>query len=312
MAVLHITAAAYNLQYQMPTVDTDGRIWNFSATEQLDRPAAKYDLYGDTLLSEVVNGHRSWYLMASDSVHFIREESALMEAIPTDMLPSAAFRSDKMAGEQQFESRGVYCKSSDIIEQGIYATEMPRQGFILLADGDTVTADMTVEHRRFVAVISRKDITLSLDSVTATDTLSIFGITRYRWFVDESLYPAAIQIENHEYDTVGRVISEFSAAYTTSSEDLRNRAQSFKRNRSPNISIEYSDGKLNIKTDNDSVVNISIDITDSSGILYMHDEIQVSAGNPTSLNGVPLPHGQYLATVSSPNTEPAKVWFSVR
>ncbi len=189
---------------------------------------------------------------------------------------------------------------------------MPRQGFILLADGDTVTADMTVEHRRFVAVISRKDITLSLDSVTATDTLSIFGITRYRWFVDESLYPAAIQIENHEYDTVGRVISEFSAAYTTSSEDLRNRAQSFKRNRSPNISIEYSDGKLNIKTDNDSVVNISIDITDSSGILYMHDEIQVSAGNPTSLNGVPLPHGQYLATVSSPNTEPAKVWFSVR
>lgn len=280
-----------------------------------DRASTTVKVYGDSLLSETINGRRCWYGIINDSICFEGEEDRLTAIVTDDsvcsfILPlmqsrtiSAEFTASGTTGGRKFEVR----------IQGHNTTKTagsPRS--LILAAGDTIhNATLTLEQRSYV-----------VDFVS--DTLSpsrIYTIESYRWYDAEglqSLLPVAVQktiYSGFEIDKDTKAISstcfvrdrldvDMSKSKLEPDQGDLNSDTDGMRAALSAAEISLNGRMLTVNADiGNYVTEISIDVMDAGGRLYIHEDFETTQGRvPYSIDCRELRSGEYIVAINATST----------
>lgn len=294
-----------------PCADFSPDVWAVMDMEPTDAGPV-YEVYGDSLMSETVDGRRQWYAVRPDSILFLKEETALMWIAPERPVP-VCFPGAVAAVEFPFRARGAYSQRCHLAEDGVMMSYPPRRGRLVTAPGDTLQVTMVAERRRFKTVISMDEEPFPLDA--AGDSLPVYDMTRVRWYTSgDRLRPVAMQMDSRLLAPDGKETGAMSAAYIMSAPMRREMAEDTgtdEQSLSDAVSsalrgaaVGYSSGKIRIAVNGgETELRIAADITDEGGILYFHEEAFASAGGVTiEIPTASLVHGRYIVTLSSADT----------
>ncbi len=305
--------------------------WNLSDVTVLDKTginlAPRYITttvhYGDsvhTVISEIIDGRRMRYLVAGSNLIWVGEETPDMH-ISVDSLcyTSALLPFGDVAASlsvfgthncgknsRDYSAHGHYCNNMHIVEKGIYCTTQPQRGTIVLGT-DSLDALLTMETRRYIADISG-DVFSSLPDAVR-DSLEIYTVTRYRWYLSDSYIPVAVQTNtSSRYVIDGSEIDAASSLYTLASDDIKTLARTkdnLKEIESVinNARAYYADGNLHITLNSRMDLTITIGVSSLDGIPYYNKTIHINGideEQDIALADMPsLPSGRYMVGINS-------------
>ncbi len=275
-----------------------------------------------TVISEIIDGRRMRYLVAGPNLIWIGEETPDMHisvdslCYTSALLPfanntpslNAIAMSDsqsRMETCRDYSAHGHYCNNMHIIEKGIYCTSQPQRGTIVLGT-DSLDALLTMETRRYIADISG-DVFSSLPDAVR-DSLEIYTVTRYRWYVSDSYIPVAVQTNtSSRYVINGNEIDAASSLYTLASDDIKTLART-KDNLKEietvinNARAYYADGNLHITLNSQMDLTITIGVSSLDGIPYYSKTIHINGideEQDIALADMPsLPSGRYMVGIT--------------
>ncbi|MDE5567371.1 MAG: hypothetical protein K2J12_02905 [Muribaculaceae bacterium] len=290
--------------------------WDFSQQwMSSDRGKTVICTYGDSLLTETIEGRRLWYGMPHDSILYIGEEDRL-----TVIAPDSAVMFARRPVEAGFSSGNVPFSAAGtgggrrfrISETGTLSLSSATQsGTLIIAPGDTLRHVMAVrELRAFTATFP--------DDSTATTTSAV--IETYRWYDAEglrTLMPVAIQ--RAVYPSVNGGMPDkdaepsFAMAYLPDRSDVIVNDPKEKEGPDTPVSPDlyavdaalcaatvYCDGRnVTVAVEMPEVgIIITVDIIDTGGRLYLHEStVSTGAADEVKLVCSGLRSGEYIAAI---------------
>ena len=312
-------------------------LWNLSDLPTLDKAglnlAPRYVTTtvhdGDsvrTVISEIIDGRRMRYLVDGSDLIWIGEETSEMHVVVDSLCHTSALvpfgggaaslglSGTHSCGEnsRDYSAHGRYCNNMHIAEKGVYCTSQPRRGTIVLGT-DSLDAVLTAETRRYTADISG-DVFSSLPDAVR-DSLEIYTVTRYRWYVYGNYsMPVAVQTNTTSRSAIdGSVIDTASSLYTLASDDIKALACSKDNLREAesvinNARAHYADGSLHITLSPRTDLAVAIGVSSLDGIPYYSKTILINGDDEEQdivLTDLPsLPPGRYMVGINCPDISP--------
>ncbi len=313
-------------------------LWNLSDVSTLDKAglslAPRYVSttvhYGDsvrTIVSEIIDGRRMRYLVDGSKMIWIGEETAQMHIVVDSLCYTSALlpfgdcaASLSLSGAhsrgkniRDYSAHGRYCNNMYIVEKGIYCTTQPQPG-IIVSGPDSIDALLTIESRRYTADISG-DVFSSLPDAVR-DSLEIYTVTRYRWYVpDNYTMPIAVQTNTSSRFAVdGREIDAVSSLYTLASDEIKTLARPKDNLREVesvinNARAYYAAGSLHVTLTSRMDLTIAISVGSLDGIPYYSKTVRINGDDEEQdivLTDLPsLPSGRYMVGINSSDVSPA-------
>ena len=210
---------------------------------------------------------------------------------------------------RDYSAHGRYCNNMYIVEKGIYCTTQPQPG-IIVSGPDSIDALLTIESRRYIADISGEAFSSLPDA--ARDSLEVYTVTRYRWYVpDNYTMPIAVQTNTSSRFAVdGREIDAVSSLYTLASDEIKTLARPKDNLREVesvinNARAYYAAGSLRITLSSRMDLTIAISVGSLDGIPYYSKTIRINGNDEEQeivLTDLPsLPSGRYMVGIKSPD-----------
>lgn len=310
-------------------------LWNLSDVSTLDKAglnlAPRYVATsvhdGDsvrTIISEIIDGRRMRYLVDGSNLIWIGEETPEMHIMVDTLCYTSALlpfgdcaASLNLSGAhsrgksiRDYSAHGRYCNNMYIVEKGIYCTTRPQPGTIVLGP-DSLDALLTIESRRYTADISG-DVFSSLPDAVR-DSLEIYTVTRYRWYVSDNYsMPIAVQTNTSSRSAIdGSEIDAASSLYTLASDDIKALARpkdNFRDIESVinNARAYYAAGSLHIILNSRMDLAIAIGVSSLDGIPYYSKTIHINGIDEEQdivLTDLPsLPSGRYMVGINCSDT----------
>lgn len=211
-----------------------------------------------------------------------------------------------------YSAHGRYCNDMHIVEKGVYCTSQPQRGTIVLGP-DSLDALLTIESRRYTADISGEAFSSLPDAVR--DSLEIYTVTRYRWYVpDNYTMPIAVQTNMSSRSAIdGSEIDAASSLYTLASDEIKTLARPKDNLREVesvinNARAYYATGNLHITLDSRMDLTITIGVSSLDGIPYYSKIIRINGNDEEQdivLTDLPsLPSGRYMVGINCTDTSP--------
>lgn len=286
---------------------SNGSIWNLSTTETDANRSARYLMYGDTLLSETIDGNRRWYSVNAGDVHLIREESLRHACVPALPIPTNAFGKGATCMESGYEAIGHDGHTSCLRREGKYRSSPPVKGKLVVSTGDTIAATLTMEECVYVEKESASTALMAEEA--KADSLLQVSFTRYRWF-HSSPFPVAVQTEEKGTLLNGADVYHNISAYTADFSDHAYRplldgdnpedADAYADRLVKSISARFSDGRIIIEPGlplPEGGEPLEIAVSSEGGIPYFHGSYDVSTVMPVSVSCDGYPPGRYVVGV---------------
>lgn len=293
----------------IPCDDFSGTVWTVMDFEPADEDmGASYAAYGDTLLSETVDGRRIWYFLRGDTALMVREETDLMEAVPDTLVTAWDWNMTGTPISSPMTTRGMYSQMFHITTEGSAEAYPPVEGRLVATPGDTIPTIMTRERRRFRSLITARPVSLPMDG--SADTLRIYEVTHTRWYSrGNRTYPLARQTDTRIFSSDGNMTGEYSAAYIADA-TLRDRCDTPQNMDNADIaralksaSATCSSGHIRVGVDGgDAGFVLTVDVTDEGGILYSHKEAWAKGPTTVDISTLGMPSGRYIVTIGSTAT----------
>ena len=310
-------------------------LWNLSDVSTLDKAglnlAPRYVATsvhdGDsvrTIISEIIDGRRMRYLVDGSNLIWIGEETPEMHIRVDTLCYTSALlpfgdcaASLNLSGAhsrgksiRDYSAHGRYCNNMYIVEKGIYCTTRPHPGTIVLGP-DSLDALLTIESRRYTADISG-DVFSSLPDAVR-DSLEIYTVTRYRWYVSDNYSMLiAVQTNTSSRSAIdGSEIDAASSLYTLASDDIKALARpkdNFRDIESVinNARAYYAAGSLHIILNSRMDLAIAIGVSSLDGIPYYSKTIHINGIEEEQdivLTDLPsLPSGRYMVGINCSDT----------
>lgn len=280
-------------------------VWNLPPIEGIETGPV-YTVYGDTLLSESIDGRRLWYALEGDTAVFIKDETSLMEMT---ISPGAVAWIKKARTESEhmpFSAEGIYSQSFLMAESGTIRHSASKSGHLVFEPGDTIAVTMTREFRQFNAAIGHN---ATIPPIVKTDSADVFEIVITRWHSPLGrMTPVAVQIDSKTFDPSGKIVDMGSSAYTMSREqrdELRENADinsdaffALCADALSKATVTTSPGKILVKLGNvECGFIILADVTDEGGILYLHKEGEARSNETIEIPTGDLGAGRYIVTL---------------
>lgn len=292
--------------------------WDFSQQWlSSDRGKTVICNYGDSLLTETIEGRRHWYRMSHDSILYIGEEDRL-----TVIAPDSAVMFARRPVEAGFSSGNVPFSATGtgggrrfrISETGtLNFSSGAQSGTLIIVPGDTLRHVMAVrELRAFTATFP--------DDSTAATTSAV--IETYRWYDAEGMLtfmPVAVQ--RAVYPSVNGGMPDKDAEPSFAMAYLPDRSEvivkDLKEKEEPDApglpDLEAVAGALAAATvycDGSNVtvgvempeagILITVDIIDAGGRLYLHEStVSTDAADEVNLDCSGLRAGEYIAAIGA-------------
>lgn len=310
-------------------------LWNLSDVSTLDKAglnlAPRYVATSvhdgesvRTIISEIIDGRRMRYLVDGSNLIWIGEETPEMHIRVDTLCYTSALlpfgdcaASLNLSGAhsrgkniRDYSAHGRYCNNMYIVEKGIYCTTRPQPGIIVLGP-DSLDALLTIESRRYTADISG-DVFSSLPDAVR-DSLEIYTVTRYRWYVSDNYsMPIAVQTNTSSRSAIdGSEIDAASSLYTLASDDIKALARpkdNFRDIESVinNARAYYAAGSLHIILNSRMDLAIAIGVSSLDGIPYYSKTIHINGIEEEQdivLTDLPsLPSGRYMVGINCSDT----------
>ena len=310
-------------------------LWNLSDVSTLDKAglnlAPRYVATSvhdgesvRTIISEIIDGRRMRYLVDGSNLIWIGEETPEMHIRVDTLCYTSALlpfgdcaASLNLSGAhsrgkniRDYSAHGRYCNNMYIVEKGIYCTTRPQPGIIVLGP-DSLDALLTIESRRYTADISG-DVFSSLPDAVR-DSLEIYTVTRYRWYVSDNYsMPIAVQTNTSSRSAIdGSEIDAASSLYTLASDDIKALARpkdNFRDIESVinNARAYYAAGSLHIILNSRMDLAIAIGVSSLDGIPYYSKTIHINGIDEEQdivLTDLPsLPSGRYMVGINCSDT----------
>lgn len=290
----------------IPCDDFSGTVWTVMDFEPADEDmGTSYAAYGDTLLSETVDGRRIWYFLRGDTALMVREETDLMEAVPDTLVTAWDWNMTGTPISSPMTTRGMYSQMFHITTEGSAEAYPPVEGRLVATPGDTIPAIMTRERRVFRSLITAGPV--SPQMVESADTLPVYEVTHTRWYGHgDRIYPLARQTDTRIFSSDGKMTGEYSAAYIADA-TLRGLCDTPQNMDNADIarvlksaSATCSAGHIRVSVNGgDPGFVLTIDVTDEGGILYRHEEILAKGATTIEISTTGMPPGRYIVTLGS-------------
>ena len=288
------------------------RTWDFSQQWMSDDKARTLiSVYGDSLMAETIGGRRYWYGISGDSILYISEEDRLTTITASNpvYVASLPLRSGAGNGGYKFDASGTGGgKRFAIKENGtLEFMSAPYVGTLIMTPGDTIHNVTVTRERRYTAA------TFPDDSVAAETYLTT---ETYRWYDSDgasSLLPLAVQRSVYASGIIAADTAPLSSSAYLPDRGACDRSEKsddepFDHN---SVDPEAVSGALDgadLKYDGRNVtvsiempvsgLNISLDIMDAAGRLYLHKSAESSgSADEISLDCSSLRSGQYIAAI---------------
>ena len=276
------------LSKRSSAVDPESKVWDFSDGKDAD-DGPLYRVYGDTLLTEYFDGIRQWYGFRGDTTFYLGEESRLMKVLPQDTVFTAAFGNSSLFGVHAEHGRGMFCRQFPLGTDGIYRTELPVKGSLILSEGDTIEAVAVREMRSYQRWLN-------------SDTLPGMHreLMRTRWFIDGIRLPVALQITEITSDSTN-VINSFTVAYTIDSGtlDLQLTQEQIIDRALQNAEITVENGRVSIRGSFPEGTVLMLSVSGLMGNGLIQEELTADETGVYDMTLPSLATGQYIITVSA-------------
>ncbi|MDE5880910.1 MAG: hypothetical protein K2H60_04210 [Muribaculaceae bacterium] len=284
-------------------------VWDLSDNDHISRHIPSCVTYGDTLLSETVDGERRWYALYADSAALIREESRLYEHEPLSPLLTAAIGNSAPATPLVYTTKGLHSHTFDLERVGTYLSYPPVKGKLIVAPQDTLAALMTYEsceYSEFGVSVSDSD---SITSVEQKPLIRKF--TRYRWFTHGKV-PVAVQtvmenVESGASDTEPETIATaYVMDFSPFSEDMCPEAV---KSDSPendliaqalaNATVTYHGGIINVELGCAVELELAIALMSDGGVPYLQRTVPSAESGVVAIPCSSVPPGRYVLSLST-------------
>ncbi len=285
---------------------TPDPLWDLSDNWEESPYSASYILYGDTLLSETVDGQRRWYAMRRDSVLLVREESLLHRSVPGNPPPTNAIHAGQppvTSAAHPYTASGTDSRDFNVRREGTYGSIPAVRGRLVTAPGDTLDVFMTVEETVFL-----EDWTESGTEAATTvpkDPTFTHSFRRYRWF-PASGGPLPVAIQTEESATVdGETATVRYAHVIDPSESGSMKTRGKDDPVEPDVErilseavIECSGGEITITTGSTATAAIRVSVASEGGMAFHSGEATLSADTPVRIPCGSFHPGRYIVAVT--------------
>ena len=284
-----------------------GAVWDLSDNERVSRHVPSCVAYGDTLLSETVDGERRWYRLTPDSAFLIREESRLFEHEPLAPLPTSAAGTAAPLTPQAYLTDGLHSHLFPLFRSGTYVSQDPVRGRLIVTPGDTVPAIMTCER---CVYRETSPSFLPTDSAAARETEPPqVTFTRYRWFTHGRV-PVAIQTEtaiqaddSPDIETgILAYVMDFSPFSEDSCPDAPNdgcEQEDLTACILSEAKAGYRDGEIVVTLGAPLDTELAVTLMSDAGVPYLQRMILADEGTTITIPSPPLPAGRYVLSLSA-------------
>lgn len=293
------------LSMESQKVDAEGTVWDFSQSGRADR-CPMYRSYGDTLVAEIYSGCRQWYGLRNDSAFYMGEETRFYKAVPETPIQTSAFGNPLLLGREDGGTRGVYCRTFALGQDGSYESLYPIRGRLVLAEGNAVSADAVTERRSFTEWLVSDSLPDGLKRTRET--------VRTRWFVAGDTLPVALQITENVLHN-GRKVSSVTSAFIVPASEIAMNEESLReavQDALDNARISLSGSMVRIEGDFPADVNLTLHISDIAGSRFHHEPLGATLNSELWEIPLPaLPPGQYILTVSAGTPSNRKITVSI-
>ncbi|MDE6753513.1 MAG: hypothetical protein K2J82_02760 [Muribaculaceae bacterium] len=278
-------------------VDIDRKVWSFIETDtDTDNEGIHpiYRVYGDTLLTEVLNGKRQWYSFSADSCYYLGEESRLIRMKPSAPIPTSALGHFMLGSLKEERDSGSYCRTYSLEGKGTYESLLPVEGEIRAGDNKTLKAKAVTEIRR---MIDDGDGIDDIKDRARTVTENI----RTRWFVAGDPLPVALQSTERIFigDTPSQSVTN---TYILDTEEILERYEMSDSDSDilESITAVFEGNILRIGGTLPPDINLQIVLANIQGIPVMEAVIDVREDwQGSELTVPPLIPGRYVLSVGS-------------
>ena len=287
-----VSAQERVLEWVAEPVATEAAVWEITSSERA-KEIARYDVYADSLLSEIVGGERLWYELRGDSLLLIKHETRLSAVTPPQPIESRGFARTGVPTQHPLSLRGHHSHTFDMTVAGSVAYDAPRRGRIVAAPGDTVAAVMTTEHW-----------------LATADSTMRYETDRYRWFTGTDQLPVAVQTEKNILTPDGRLASTSTETYVA---DLSYWPESGGADEAAVLqaleaaTATFDNGHLTITCP--MPLSLDLYVTDQAGLLYHHAAFATDGSTPAVVELPSLAPARYIAVLAC-GTLQAKHLFS--
>lgn len=266
----------------------NGAVWNLSDAARTDRAGASYIIYGDTLVSETVDGLRRWYALTDEGRFFIREESRSFYIVPDSVMTCGT------GAECEFTASGLLDNIFPLSRRGTHSCEGPFEGKIVVTTNDTIPARMMVERFEYEEKVSP-----TFEGFIPADSLKKFSrhsVALYRWFVPGRQLPVAVRsvISAGKEESTVTYVYDFSEGLPES-EILK---REIIKESLAGATVAADGGKLRLRLNAPLPFEIHVDIMTEGGISYHHSEHSVDGVCELEISAPGLPSGRYICAVS--------------
>ena len=277
-------------------------VWDLSDNWKEEEYCASYILYGDTLLSETVDGNRRWYNIGRDTVTLVREVALLQRCIPDPPLPTNAIYTGKPPVSTErldYFASGQENRDFLLSRNGGYSSIPAIPGLLVLAPGDTIEAVMTVEEIIFEEHVAPEHT----DNAANPAGTQVFR--RYRWFPGQmSSMPVAIQTE----ETLTRGEDTETVRYAHVIDPSETDTVVYRKRDLPEadniektlreITVGYSGGEITISSRESYATDININIASESGMTFFSGSGTLSSSTPVTVPCASFHPGRYIVAVT--------------
>ncbi len=271
---------AYAQDYRLTesvVITGEAPVWTLTLSGG-DSDGALYHIYGDTAVSESVDGSRKWWRIEGENMLYILDEDVLSRKDLCGGVRSVSplRPKHKLPFGEKYMAEVVAEGGHHMKLRGENSVKVPAKG-IVVANGDTVPVIMC-----------------EVENVEMPDSVMKHVTRRERWYRYNDELPCIVQTRYIVLDSVGRELRNDVTAYSLSPEELALDEASEKE---PEVNITISDGSVAVEC----TAAFKVDITDASGIAFVRD-IAGQAGQSVDIPTSHLPRGLYIVVVTAGDT----------
>lgn len=273
-------------------VDTQKTVWTFIPEDTEEHGNAPlYRMYGDTLLTEVLDGRRQWYSFSADSCFYAGEESRLMKLVPSHPIPTSAFGHFLLGSVTEECDSGIYCKTYPLEENGTYESLLPINGELRNGEGISLRVKAVTEIRRN---------TWTPDSIREEEETVTAERRRTRWFCAGDTLPVALQTEERVFVNDSPV-RESIGTYIISAEELTDKsARSDPEDVLEGLHAVLEGDHLLLDGEVPAGTVLQVSLSDIQGIPVMETSLTAEDGwTGTALSVPPLRTGRYVLSIGA-------------
>lgn len=287
-------------------VDVSADIWDFSKTaEAAESPF--YKMYGDSLITEILNGIRWWYGVTRDSAYYIGEESRFYKLTPSCAFPTSAFGNMAIPECHNEETSGMYCRTFKIDGHEEYESYPPKRGAMILPTGVEILAVAATECHRTTQAMAQ-------DSLQTAAVEEQQEYIKTRWFSGADRVPIALQCAARTLSNGKEVYSHVSTYVIAGDEPD---VPLYKFDGSVQESLERADitvdgNRIRISGAFPDKTVLVLAVSNLTGNCHCRESVPISEGvDDTEVEIPAMPPGEYMLTVSAGTPVSRKVFFRI-